>query len=305
VARTTPRKPINVAAFFPELEPYRRTAIRLHPRPGNPGPGDSSVGGPLLWLADEPWPTCAAGPHGVYSLDDGRMLTTDEDVPLVGVVQIHRRDVPQFAFPEGTDLLQVLWCPFLIDQCPDQTPRVYWRDAASIGSVLESVPRQVGLAPEDRIPNPCVVHPESVVEYPSSDIARDLARALSSRMQTLETQTGWKYHYHLADAPGIKLGGYPSWKQEPYWPSCQNCGTTMEHLLTVDSWEYNGESWRTWLPVEDGGGINGQDVQVGIPGEAHAVHEPAGIMIGDAGGIYIFQCQTCPDRPVGYWGDCS
>ncbi len=34
------------------------------PDPGAPTWWDSSVGGPLLWLADEPWPHCE-GPHVV------------------------------------------------------------------------------------------------------------------------------------------------------------------------------------------------------------------------------------------------
>ncbi|GAA2417965.1 hypothetical protein GCM10010420_55450 [Streptomyces glaucosporus] len=62
--RTTPPRPVDIAAVFPELAPLARTAVRLHPRPGAPTAADNSVGGPLLWPADEPWPTCPehAGP---------------------------------------------------------------------------------------------------------------------------------------------------------------------------------------------------------------------------------------------------
>ncbi|MFF6837120.1 hypothetical protein ACFY84_35905, partial [Streptomyces sp. NPDC012438] len=56
--RTTPPRPVEVTAVFPELVPLARPAIRLHPRPGSPSVSDSSVGGPLLWPADEPWPHC-------------------------------------------------------------------------------------------------------------------------------------------------------------------------------------------------------------------------------------------------------
>jgi hypothetical protein len=38
------------------MAPLARTAVRLHPRSGAPSPGDSSVGGPLLWPAAELWP---------------------------------------------------------------------------------------------------------------------------------------------------------------------------------------------------------------------------------------------------------
>jgi transposase len=51
-------RPVDVTALFPQLAPLARTATRLHPRPGLPTVHDSSVGGPLLWPADEPWPYC-------------------------------------------------------------------------------------------------------------------------------------------------------------------------------------------------------------------------------------------------------
>ncbi|WP_145503866.1 hypothetical protein [Streptomyces sp. CFMR 7] len=62
MSRTTPPRPLDVEALFPELAAHRGTTTRLHPRPGRPGTADSSVGGPLLWPADEPWPVCTE-PH--------------------------------------------------------------------------------------------------------------------------------------------------------------------------------------------------------------------------------------------------
>ncbi|MYS07021.1 hypothetical protein GTW71_11375, partial [Streptomyces sp. SID6041] len=59
---TTPPRPFDVTALFPQLALLARTATRLHPRPGSPTVHDSSVGGPLLWPADEPWPYCEE-PH--------------------------------------------------------------------------------------------------------------------------------------------------------------------------------------------------------------------------------------------------
>lgn len=56
--RTTPSRPIDIERVFSDLAVYRRTTARLHSRPGTSGPHDSSVGGSLLWLADEPWPVC-------------------------------------------------------------------------------------------------------------------------------------------------------------------------------------------------------------------------------------------------------
>ncbi|WP_236245277.1 hypothetical protein [Streptomyces sp. CC210A] len=58
MSRTTPPRPEQVERLFPELAGFRGTATRLHPRPGTPSVRDGSVGGPLLWPADEPWPMC-------------------------------------------------------------------------------------------------------------------------------------------------------------------------------------------------------------------------------------------------------
>ncbi|MGK3944832.1 hypothetical protein ABK046_41290 [Streptomyces caeruleatus] len=72
---TTPPRPLDVTALFPQLAPLARTATRLHPRPGSPTPYDSSVGGPLLWPADEPWPHCEV-PHDSEASDE--MHSPDE-----------------------------------------------------------------------------------------------------------------------------------------------------------------------------------------------------------------------------------
>ncbi|WP_406364896.1 DUF4253 domain-containing protein [Streptomyces sp. NBC_01546] len=90
-----------------------------------------------------------------------------------------------------------------------------------------------------------------MTEYPRNDCPRDLRDALEDRFEALLAETGLRYSSHLADAPGIKLGGYPGWSQEPCWPDCETCGGRMEHLLTVAEGEFDSESWRTWLPEED------------------------------------------------------
>ncbi|GIL30069.1 YwqG family protein [Actinocatenispora comari] len=295
MVRHTPPRPVAVEELFPELVPLRTESVRLHPRRGTPTCRESSVGGPLLWPAAEPWPTCAEE-HYEFEQE----IRHDAAVPLVPIVQLFRRDAPSMPFPDGTDLLQVLWCPFAHGEAYCPRPVVWWRDSRSIGAVADT-PAAVPDAFEDHVPEPCVVHPERVTEYPSWDLPDDLRAALADRFTELENDTGWSYHCHLSDAPGIKLGGYPGWTQDPYWPDCPTCGRRMEHLLTVASWEADGESWRTWLPVEDRDTTDGRTG----PMQGNHVIESAGLMLGDAGGVYVFECRSCPDRPVGYWFDCS
>ncbi len=237
MTRRTPARPVDVEKLFPELIPFRRGAVRLHPRAGTPSCQDSSVGGPLLWPAAEPWPVCTEEHY-----DPDAVSELQGDVPMVPIVQVRQADAPGVPFPEGTDLLQVLWCPYAHGEYCYPLPRVHWRNTGAIGDILPT-PAPVEGLPKDWYPDPCVVHPEQVTEY----------------------------------------------------PDCEACGGRTEHLLTVASWEFDGESWRTWLPVEDRTGS----------GWAETADNPAGLCLGDAGSVYVFECRACPDRPVGHWFDCS
>ncbi|WP_405925329.1 hypothetical protein [Streptomyces sp. NBC_00035] len=151
MTRTTPPRPLDVEELFPGLAAFRGTTTRLHPRPGRPDLSASSVGGPMLWPADEPWPVCdeAHGRgRGLRPADIRRSRQvlasawareqapgpTDEErellgelrrkhripgasetdpLPMIGLAQLYRRDVPDLAAgPDDSDLLQVFWCPF-------------------------------------------------------------------------------------------------------------------------------------------------------------------------------------------------
>ncbi|MFD9691707.1 DUF1963 domain-containing protein [Kitasatospora sp. NPDC059088] len=263
MTRRTPPRPLNVEELFPEVVPLRREAVRLHPRAGRPAPGDSSVGGPLLWPAEEPWPECPRHPGS----------------PMVAVVQLHRADLPDpVPFPEGRDLLQLLWCP-LRHEGQWVVPLLHWRTAGEVGEVRPT-PETPADAPYGYVPRPCLVHPELVAEYPSWDLSDELWDALEPRFAQVDQETGWDYQYHLSTAPGIKLGGYPGWSQDAQWPDCPGCGTAMDHLLTVESTEEHGPG-QAWTPVED---------------RDHR-WEGAGLSLGDLGGVYLFECRTCPGRP--------
>ncbi|MFJ9848137.1 DUF1963 domain-containing protein [Streptomyces sp. NPDC101150] len=297
MARTTPPRPVDVEALFPEVAAYRRDAVRLHPRAGQPGVRDSSLGGPLLWPRSLPWPHCEdQHPRTAFAPPPTGPL------PLVPVLQLFSADVPELPFPAGTDVLQVLWCPF--DHEPGYVPRpeLYWRDSSRCEEQRAEPPRPDG-ADDDYLPDPCVLHPERVTEYPNWDLPDELSEALEERFDRLEDETGWSYWSHLSVADGIKVGGYPTWTQEPVWPDCPRCSRRMDHLLTVNSAEFDGESWRTWLPLEDTPDVG---TIRDLPYEQrNRIQCPPQLMLGDMGGIYIFDCRRCPDRPYAYHSDCS
>jgi hypothetical protein len=295
---TTPPGPIDVPRVLPQVVPYARTTVRLHPRKGAATVEQSSVGGPLLWPADEPWPSC-----------DGFLDAHIEDdlggapSPLVPVVQLFAADVPELPFPPGMDVMQVLWCPFDHDPWCAPRPRLRWRRRADIGDRLDAMPAPHGDAPPEHVPDPCVVDPERVVEYPGHDLPREVWTQISDTIAHINADTGWDYETDLAVASGIKTGGYPGWTQPPDWPVCA-CGREMTHLLTVASWEFSRGDEKRWIPVEDVPAMAGW----GFRDDEHPwrdIQNPAGIMLGDAGGIYLFVCGSCPDRPYDFRYDCS
>ncbi|MFI5531097.1 DUF1963 domain-containing protein [Kitasatospora sp. NPDC051853] len=269
----TPGRPLDVEALFPEVAPYRRRTVRLHPRAGSPRRRDSSVGGPLLWPAEEPWPTCPDHPGS----------------PMVAVLQLRLIDLPEevVPFPDGCDLLQVLWCPRDHDGCWVE-PLVVWRRAPAKGARVRPAPPPPAGAVRQYLPRPCTVHPEAVTEYPSWDLPQELWDALEERFDRLEEERGWAYQYHLSTAPGIKLGGYPGWSQEPDVPRCPVCRQPMEHLLTVESTEGDALSSTAWTPADEGPRAEGP-----------------GLTLGDLGGVYLFECRRCPGRPFAQRFDCA
>src|SRR5262249_35499112 len=116
--RTTPQPCLDVTKLVPELRGFRKTTVRLHPRRGRVAePGASTLGGDFVWPAQEPWPVCER-----------------HNLPLVGVLQLGKGEVPELGFRPGSDLFQLLWCPQ--DHDSEQpfivAPRIFWRKASTI-----------------------------------------------------------------------------------------------------------------------------------------------------------------------------
>lgn len=294
---TTPPRPVDMEAFLPGIERFRAEAVRLHPRSGSPGANESSVGGPMLWPEEEPWPHCDdVHPHTRFKPH------RDGDLPMVPVIQLFAADVPELPFPLGTDVLQVVWCPFDHDKGYVPRPEIYWRRAFDVVQVLAPPAAPHGACSE-YVPSPCTIDPERVVEYPSWDLPDDALEDQYDALNDIEHATGWKYWSHLSVAPGIKVGGYPSWTQDPSWPLCPKCQQQMTHLLTIKSTEFDGESWRTWLPIED---MPSTGNVLGLPYEVRTqIQRAHGLMLGDMGGMYLFTCRNCPETPYDYRSDCS
>ncbi|MEV7283306.1 hypothetical protein AB0O01_01845 [Streptomyces sp. NPDC093252] len=295
--------PFDMASRIPELAPLARESVLLYPRAGAPGVRDSSLGGPLLWPAGEPWPMCAESGHW-KPLRTPTEAVGPEPVAMVPVVQLYARDVPELPFPAGTDVLQIVWCTLVHDgHGATVLPKVYWRHEETVarGAVLPRPP-EPREADEEFLPRPCTVSPTRVVEYPNADLPPDLGQRLGGRFEEIEAETGLSYH-ELATTVQSKAGGYPGWVQEPRWPRC-GCGRRMEHLLSVTATEpVDGP----WFP-SDGQppgtpGAPGRDRRA-APDRPSADGIGHGMDMGDLGGVYLFVCLHCPDRPYAHRYDC-
>ncbi|CAL9428328.1 hypothetical protein SUDANB171_01990 [Streptomyces sp. enrichment culture] len=299
--RVIPEPPYDLAQLIPEFEPLAREAVLLYPRSGAPGPGESSMGGPLLWPADEAWPYCARPGHWTAGTRDGSWRETSPGaVPMVSVIQLFARDIPGLEFPPGKDLVQLLWCPLVHDsEDPGQLvrPRLYWRNEAETGAreMLPDapVPRE-GEYESDLVPRPCTVNPTRVVEYPGYDLPGDLLKTLGPRLEELQDRFGFWYT-EVASALQNKVGGYPAWTQEPIWPHCGQ-GHRMEHLFSVTAEVAYGR----WLPLNEHDPGTTQPRWQAPAAEDIVDTIGPDLMIGDMGGVYMFLCRRCPDLPYAH-----
>ncbi|MFE0699737.1 hypothetical protein [Streptomyces sp. NPDC058872] len=337
MTRTTPPRPLDVEVLFPELAAYRGTTTRLHPRPGSPRASASSVGGPMLWPVDEPWPVCGeahgrgqgGSPADIHHYQ--RVLAaarareqdpgpTEEEqgllagvarehqlpeapetdpLPMIGLAQLYRRDVPDLpAGPDGCDLLQVFWCPFNTHGPGrhDLKMHLHWRRSRDVGEVLAAAPQSLVVGSEGFVPEPCVLHPEQVVSYPFAGLLpEELCTRLDAWEEAQEEQAARSagedatdpvgYQYDLSIPPGWRVGGYASWhKTDPYPMDCQECRTPMRLLLTIDSSEWDGGSG-SWKPLEDRGR------------PTHRYATPTKVIVGRYGELNLFACPTDPDHP--------
>ncbi|MFI8885164.1 hypothetical protein [Streptomyces sp. NPDC053813] len=348
--RTTPPRPVDVTAVFPELAPSARPAIRLHPRAGSPSVRESSVGGPLLWPVTEPWPHCEGShpdsgfrqspaevrldrrirarlhrdPHGPAltpeeeairdrdaamlgeRLDAGPPWPAECPVPMLPVAQLYLRDIPLLRPPGQADLLQVLWCPY--DHDPDYKPStaLFWRSAAAVVDILATPPEPYEADYPGYVPEPCLLAPEAVTEYPNSlDLSPEMQQMLGDWNRWQAADVGVESSYadyadypeefydsELADAPGWKVGGWPPWgRTDPYPRYCAVCDVRMVPLLTIASFEWDGGT-QSWAPYED---------QTAAFAASHVAGQnpaqPTAVEVGRTDNLQLYVCPVSPEHP--------
>ncbi|MFF3411867.1 hypothetical protein ACFYW8_38070 [Streptomyces sp. NPDC002742] len=179
-------------------------------------------------------------------------------IAMLPVAQLYLRDVPDLHTPEGADLLQVLWCPFDHPIMPKTA--LFWRSAATVTDILTTPPEPPAMQFDGYLPEPCLLNPEQVTEYPDHlELSKELQEQLGnwSVWQAADTEVDSAYASYpqefydseLAGAPGWKVGGWPRWgATDPAPRLCPACGSDMDALLTVATFEGDDDS--SWLPNE-------------------------------------------------------
>ncbi|WSQ08843.1 hypothetical protein OG604_14255 [Streptomyces sp. NBC_01231] len=287
---------------------------------------DSSVGGPLLWPADEPWPVCTiphkrgsgyrysevvrereileqawrrdprSGPNAEETAILARFkrgrhaphLADTDPIPMLAVAQLYRRDVPGLPDTGEGDLLQVFWCGFERHGESRHEPYVHvrWRRAEEVSVVLAEQPVPEVVGREELVPSPCVLHPEEIVEHP---YFMTLDPALQERIAAWEgpEDEGDRYISDLSTAPGWKAGGYVAWPLTGPRPLvCSICGTELAPLLTAEESEWD-PSTTSWIPYEDEQNA-----------DAMWANDPTGVSPG-RGRLTIAVCPRDANHPIG------
>lgn len=311
VISTTPRKRALLLSAFPELLDYALPAVRLHPRPGVPTPRQSSAGGPLLWPRDEPWPTCM-DPHNVHMAKDEQAerllaglpisgshdVVPAEPVAMIPVVQLFRSEAGDLPYPDGTDLLQILWCPNTHLGWRGPRPVAVWRDAAKVGDLLDSAPPCSLITRTGYVPHPCVAHPEPLVEFPpictiddldDGELLGQLPSQLEQRLRRWDAaQPEGEGYFHLAHAPGWKIGGWDGgWPDAAHQETC-DCGAPMRPLLEVYGSEELGS---VWSPLQEPNFTWGESGR-------WQDEEPTNVRIGRNAMYWVHTCSVVATHPL-------
>ncbi|MFE7590088.1 hypothetical protein ACFU6K_11830 [Kitasatospora sp. NPDC057512] len=225
------------------------------------------------------------------SLKRGRhapWLANTDPIPLMAVAQLYRQDVPNLiGGPGDCDVLQVFWCPFDAHGAGyELSLHLRWRRSTDVRDVLADQPEPVVVGSAGYVPDPCVLHPEQVLEHQYIGLLPEYLRRRIEKWEGPEDERETDepdYQSDLSIAPGWKVGGFASWHVTDPAPMDCTCGQPMELLIAIASSECDSLS-RSWIPVEDRATLEG-------------AIEPTSVAVGRDGTLYVFVCPKDPGHP--------
>jgi hypothetical protein len=202
------------------------------------------------------------------------------------VMQLYREDYPEFYFPGESNFFMLFRCPN--NQCPAAykthkfDKKVFWlygniRDRNKTNTIAR--PKVVAEYYDQHV-NECEFQSVSLADYPSyADHHPELKLDLQNKYHhTVIEEIGHKY----GPAVGSKIGGYPSWIQQSYYPQ-NRVGQPKQFFFQLAS----------------------EDLETGVahppPVDKWSGH---GVMIGDVGNLYFFVDPSSGTDSIETYWDC-
>ncbi|MEV4619100.1 hypothetical protein AB0J74_10400 [Asanoa sp. NPDC049573] len=329
MTRTTPPRPVDLTELFPQLRDHSATATRLHPRPGTPTTGDSSVGGPLLWSADEPWPVCMDGDahyvdtlmtpatvrrsREIYTAAQARAAATGTPYELTDE---ERAQVPAYDFSEPhTLLLQPIPLVPVAQLYQRDIPDFVGPDGADVLQVLwcpldhpeDGYNPRVRLiwrrstdvtTPLEQAPEPPVVNdsylPVSCVVHPERVREYQYGDLLPDELG--ERITAWEQAQERTEDDHIARDYQSDLSLAPGWKVAGFASWSLSDPQPMNCTECGRAM--TLLLTADSGEWDGTECSWRpVEEPADASPDPTGVTIGRGYALYVFRCPASFDHP--------
>lgn len=251
------------------LAKYRRLTTVLHPqRSDKPIDIDQSkFGGIPNFSCFEDYPRC-----------------TVCNTPLNFVLQLYKKDFPDFYYPDNSNLFQLFRCPN--EDCPDAFSEkhdhkmfifYFKNDDINTNKLVKPVDNRNYLEAEI---TDCYLKPKTVEDFPNFDDFE--GQDFNNIEEKFGNDVSELFMETYSAINRTKLGGYPSFTQSPFYPTC-SCGKTKEFFFQLAS----------------------EDLEEGVehppPPDRWSAH---GIMIGDVGNLYFYVCKSCGTQTIETYWDC-
>lgn len=174
------------------------------------GLGAAQFGGSPVLAPGEAWPACGTCKQ-----------------PMQFLVQLDLAALPDGAPVKGAGLLQLFYCSTDDGRCETWAPFSGTHVVRLLSGPTEPAAHPPAVEP---YPRKRIVGWQEIVDYPDPEepawIERT-AHGLDADDDDDDDDDGAE--------DGDKLGGWPAWVQGVEYPSCRECGATMELVLQVDS----------------------------------------------------------------------
>lgn len=216
--KKTPQQTSTISweALEPILAPYQRTTWIPEVSEQASSPVDSKFAGIPALLNGEAWPSC---PHCQQ--------------PLQLFLQLNAKDLlPEVDHNLDNGILQLFYCTNEATDCEVANEAYFPFADSTLVRIIQTEGAEITSPTHSPVPQ---AFPEKTIigwftktDYPNTDELATLGCELSDE----EAKALYDKNYPQA---GDKLLGWPYWIQGLEYPTCPECGETMQFLFQIDS----------------------------------------------------------------------